>query len=88
MSSSHRTDSRITRPALFAVLMAGAGACSPLTAGRVVSDIRVADGYISVDRCVLQRTIGGVRVGNCRTENYYIGKTVIPIHSTGSEAPE
>ena len=61
------------------------GGCAPNVYGRVVSDVRVADGYISVDRCVLkQRAYHQVAVSDCKTENYYIGKAVVPIQSTTS----
>ncbi len=63
---------------------AGAG-CAPNVYGRVVSDVRVANGYISVDRCILkQRGYRELGLSNCETENYYIGKAVVPVQSTTS----
>jgi hypothetical protein len=73
--------------ALLASGLAGlAVGCAPAVYGRVVSDVRVANGYISVDRCVLtQGAYHGIAVSDCHTENYYIGKSVVPIRSTQVE---
>ncbi len=62
--------------------LAGSG-CAPVVYGRVVSDIRVANGFISVDRCLLkQSAYHRVGLSECETENYYIGKAVVPVQST------
>ena len=71
--------------ALLAMALVGlAVGCAPAVYGRVVSDVRVANGYISVDRCLLkQGAYHGIAVTDCQTENNYIGKSVVPIRSTG-----
>jgi hypothetical protein len=62
--------------------------CAPSVYGRVVSDVRVGNGFISVDRCVLkQHSFHRISVSDCETENYYIGKAVIPVQSTTSPLP-
>jgi hypothetical protein len=69
--------SALTLPLLFT------GACAPAISGRVVSDVRIANGWISIDRCQLQQVIGqGIRVRNCETENYYLGQAATPIRSS------
>lgn len=76
---------RTLRLAMALSCLAGVG-CSPTVYGRVVSDVRVANGYISVDRCLLtQRAYHGMALRNCQTENYYIGKSVIPVSATTSD---
>lgn len=73
----------------FSVMLASlAIGCTPTVYGRVVSDVRIANGYISVDRCLLkQRPYHGIAVSDCQTEDYYIGRAVVPVRSAKSEAP-
>lgn len=66
-----------------------AAACAPGVSGRVVSDVRISGGWISVDRCLLQQVVGqGVRVRNCQTENYYLGKSAVPLRSYSENTAE
>ena len=70
------------------VLVYLAAGCAPTVYGRVVSDVRVGNGYISVDRCQLkQRAFHGISVRDCETEDYYIGKAVIPVRSATAAWP-
>jgi len=74
------------RVLLASALVGLAVGCAPAVYGRVVSDVRVANGYICVDRCLLtQGANHAIALSDCRTENYYIGKSVVPIRSTSGE---
>jgi hypothetical protein len=68
---------RLATGILFAMVVG----CSPsVVTARVVSDVRIANGWISVDRCDLAQVFRqGYRTINCKTENYYIGKAAMPI---------
>ncbi|HET7538427.1 MAG TPA: hypothetical protein VFK05_01100 [Polyangiaceae bacterium] len=78
----------IRGPLVFA--LAGlAVACSPEVYGRVVSDVRIANGFISIDRCLLkQASYHRVAVRDCHTENYYIGQTVVPKQTSVNQSSE
>ncbi len=71
------------RVLLVALLASLPTACATNVYGRVISDVRIANGWISVDRCELQQGYAhGVHVANCHTENYYLGAAAIPQRST------
>ena len=62
------------------ILMIPNAGCSSAVNGRVVGDVRIANGWISVDRCALKAVPGrGYVIGDCKTENYYLGKMAVPI---------
>ena len=63
--------------------------CTPTSVGTVVSDVRIASGWISVDRCDLVQVMGSTyRLRHCATANYYLGPNAIPrLTTTSSPAP-
>jgi hypothetical protein len=54
-------------------------ACVHHGSGRVVGDVRVANGWISIDRCELSAVAyKSYAITNCTTENVYIGPGFVP----------
>ena len=75
------TRSTVRLTALVAVL--GANGCAPYLVGRVVSDVRIAHGWISVDRCQIKQVpFHGYEVTDCQTANYYVGAGAMPVRTT------
>jgi hypothetical protein len=77
----------IKRPLQFAVpcLAFVCSACTAPVLGRVVSDVRVGNGWISVDKCELEQLpMRGLRVRNCQTQNYYVGSATVAAPHTAT----